>query len=117
MVSAQRVQSIAIPYDGSFPYLLNFRLATPGTSDISIDDCKKDEELLGLIPMIWERGEQAFRWEHRSVAIMTGKDIDSQGNQWQVFMLYTCRDEAVGTYRKPSSTKNSHHGSYREVSG
>ena len=118
MASARMVESICIPYDGSPPYLINFPLVTPGTSDISIDDCTEDEELLGLIPKIGERQEQMFSWEHRSVAIISTKHSESDREDWwEVYLLYTCRDEEAGTYRKPSSTKNSHHRSCREVSG
>ena len=120
MASTPRVESFKIPYGGSLPYIVDFHLVIPGTSDISIDDCNTDEELLGLIPKIWapERDEQTFSWKHRSVAILPAKDIaNHEGHCREVYVLYTCRDEEAGTYRKSSSTKHPRHGSYREVSG
>ena len=120
MNSIQRIESIIIPYDGSLPCIVDFLLAIPGTSDISIDDCNEDEEMLGLIPQIWapEGHEQTFSWKHRSVAIIPAIDIENHGGESpEFYLLYTCRDEEAGTYRKSSSTKHPHHGSYREVSG
>ena len=124
MNSIQKVESIIIPYDGSLPYIVDFLLVIPGTSDISIDDCNEDEELLGLIPQIWapERHEQTFSWKHRSVAFIPAMDIENHGGESpevspEVYLLYTCRDEEASTYRKSSSTKHPHHGSYREISG
>lgn len=109
MASTPRVESIVMPHDGSLPYIVDFLLVTPGTSDISINDCKEYEELLGLIPKIWapERHEQKFSWEHRSVAVISAKDIENHGGDWrETYLLYTCRDEEAGTYRKPPSMKH-----------
>ena len=105
MASTPRVQSIVMPHDGSLPYKTDFLLVTPGTSDISIVDCQEDEELLGLIPKIWAPPEwhgQKFSWDHRSVTVISAQDIeDHGGGDWrETYLLYTCADEGVGTWRK-----------------
>ena len=108
MTSTPRVKSVVIPYDGSLPYIVDFSSVIPGTSDISIDDSTEDEELLGLIPQIWVPGEhkQTFSWKHRSVILMPAEDIPNHGGgSREAYLLYTCRDEEAGTYRKCSSTK------------
>ena len=97
MASTPKVQSIVLPHDGGLPYTLDFLLVTPGTSDISIDDCKGDEELLGLIPKIWVQHEQTFSWDRRSVTLIYAQDIEGHGGDWrESYLFYSCRDKDAG---------------------